>query len=98
MINGLRRLCPSYIGLGYKNWCGAARTNDEKGKPKPEDAGDRACMVHDFRLRKSGGPKAREFADRRLHKAWKKFKPKTVYGKMYRFGLLLAFKPKRGTK
>ena len=100
MKKWMRYLCPSYIGLGYGNWTGAKRTHKNWDDAEPIDQGDAESRLHDFRLDEASQlpePERSEeiaFADGELYKGWKKFKPPTLYGKIYRQGLLLVFKPR----
>jgi len=91
MKNWARYLCPSYIGMGYGNWCGAKRTSKEWHDKEPIDDGDFACRIHDFSLRNATQAE-KKMADKELARAWREFKPNTWYGKMYRKALLLIFK------
>ena len=94
MKGWMRYLCPSYIGIGYGNWCGAKRTADEWHGKSIKDDGDAACRIHDFGLRNAVDDEAKKKMDVFLYQSWKDFKPKTLYGKIYRRALLIAFKPK----
>ena len=91
--NWLRKLQPKKVG-NYGKWCGAYNTHDSEEDAVPIDGGDAACMAHDFALRECKTEDERARVDAALWRGWKKFKPNTLYGKIYRSCILLLFKNK----
>ena len=75
----------------YGNWCGATNTHRDISDAIPKDDGDHACYLHDMALRKAKTDKGRKMADNRLAARWKKFKPSSIYGKLYRFFVIRIF-------
>ena len=90
--NWLRKLQPKWLG-NYGEWCGAYNTHDKEEDAVPIDKGDAACMAHDFALKECKTEDERARVDAELWKGWKKFKPATFGGKVYRRLILVIFKP-----
>lgn len=94
----LRKIFPT---PNYGKWCGKNNTHGNWNDAKPIDKGDRACRVHDFRLRRAINNEEKLKADSELRKEWKNCKPKKMsrkhplwYRRFYRRLIIIFFKNK----
>ena len=88
MPNWLRKVPHPHHG----KWCGGKNTHPLKNAPEPVDDLDAACMLHDFKLQDTQNEEDRRIADMELRESAKKSKPKTLYGKLYRLGVMVVFR------
>ena len=103
MNDKLRGFCPSKIGIVYGRWGGGNNTHDNWWDADPIDPMDEAFRRHDFSLRYADQfsgcvrSKLKIKADRVLYEEVCEVDPSDLacplYGRLYRVGVLLAFKP-----